>query len=346
MSKTLSDKTINNFVPRTGIATGDFISSDDMNTCLETLGERTGYLYTLGISPHSAAYTYPPGAFCQVEGVVYRAVTANTGKPPASNPAIWMVCPMTLGEIENAIRLSTYAPLASPALTGTPTAPTAAAGTNNMQIATTAFVQNGLSGKLNKSGDVVSGLLTAQYINDWVGFVANNPTEGKSTYFDGQVAGIPRGGVQVMPAAAGAGEYFTSIRATPPGATNADRCVGGLDVYATGLFANAYGWLHDYFLKRSDCVVGSYPSHYGGAQTFKIRNLNLMITTMYVPGLGADTTLNLPEAYTGVVHAFATDAGSGKNDLGAIAVNGTKVRVYAVPVTNTNILLIGYKDNI
>jgi hypothetical protein len=34
----------------------------------------------------------------------------------------------------------TYAPLASPALTGTPTAPTAAAGTATTQIATTAFV--------------------------------------------------------------------------------------------------------------------------------------------------------------------------------------------------------------
>ena len=37
--------------------------------------------------------------------------------------------------------LSGYAPLASPALTGTPTAPTAAAGTNTKQIATTEFVQ-------------------------------------------------------------------------------------------------------------------------------------------------------------------------------------------------------------
>ncbi len=34
-----------------------------------------------------------------------------------------------------------YAPLASPALTGTPTAPTATAGTNTTQLATTAFVQ-------------------------------------------------------------------------------------------------------------------------------------------------------------------------------------------------------------
>ena len=36
---------------------------------------------------------------------------------------------------------STYAPLASPALTGVPTAPTATAGTNTTQVATTAFVK-------------------------------------------------------------------------------------------------------------------------------------------------------------------------------------------------------------
>ena len=41
---------------------------------------------------------------------------------------------------------TTYAPLASPALTGTPTAPTATAGTNTTQIATTAFVTNAISG--------------------------------------------------------------------------------------------------------------------------------------------------------------------------------------------------------
>jgi hypothetical protein len=42
--------------------------------------------------------------------------------------------------------LAAKAPLASPALTGTPTAPTAAPATNTTQIATTAFVQEALSG--------------------------------------------------------------------------------------------------------------------------------------------------------------------------------------------------------
>jgi len=43
-------------------------------------------------------------------------------------------------KLASASAASTYAPLASPALTGTPTAPTANAGTNTTQIATTAFV--------------------------------------------------------------------------------------------------------------------------------------------------------------------------------------------------------------
>ncbi len=51
--------------------------------------------------------------------------------------------------------LAAKAPLASPALTGTPTAPTAAPATNTTQIATTAFVQEALStagaGDMSKS---------------------------------------------------------------------------------------------------------------------------------------------------------------------------------------------------
>lgn len=44
---------------------------------------------------------------------------------------------------------STYAPLASPALTGVPTAPTAAAGTSTTQVATTAFVGTAVSNLVN-----------------------------------------------------------------------------------------------------------------------------------------------------------------------------------------------------
>ncbi|WP_304349761.1 tail fiber protein [Comamonas testosteroni] len=50
------------------------------------------------------------------------------------------------------------APLASPGLTGTPTAPTAADGTNTTQLASTAFVQNAVGGYLAKG--VTGGTVT------------------------------------------------------------------------------------------------------------------------------------------------------------------------------------------
>ena len=48
---------------------------------------------------------------------------------------------LAVSGIPNASDMALKAPLASPALTGTPTAPTAGTGTNTTQIATTAFVQ-------------------------------------------------------------------------------------------------------------------------------------------------------------------------------------------------------------
>ena len=48
-------------------------------------------------------------------------------------------------KLATATASSTYAPLASPALTGVPTAPTAAANTNTTQVATTAYVQTELT---------------------------------------------------------------------------------------------------------------------------------------------------------------------------------------------------------
>jgi len=51
-------------------------------------------------------------------------------------------------------QMDAKAPLASPALTGTPTAPTAAADTNTTQVATTAYVQTELSALgTNGNGD-------------------------------------------------------------------------------------------------------------------------------------------------------------------------------------------------
>ena len=68
------------------------------------------------------------------------------------------------GAWENAVSAdilaASYAPLASPALTGTPTAPTATTGTNTTQIATTAFVQSQLSSTLSSYALLNSPALT------------------------------------------------------------------------------------------------------------------------------------------------------------------------------------------
>ena len=74
---------------------------------------------------------------------------------------------------------STYAPLASPTFTGIPAAPTAAAGTNTTQLATTAFVQTAVSqgfaandamvfkGTLGATNGTVLALPTSGYSAGW-----------------------------------------------------------------------------------------------------------------------------------------------------------------------------------
>jgi hypothetical protein len=60
--------------------------------------------------------------------------------------------------------IASKADLNSPALTGTPTAPTAAASTNTTQLATTAFVQSAI-------GNAITGIIVM-----WSGSIANIPT--------------------------------------------------------------------------------------------------------------------------------------------------------------------------
>jgi hypothetical protein len=65
--------------------------------------------------------------------------THGVGQPDAVTVAQSQVTNLTTD-------LSTKAPLASPTFTGTPAAPTATAGTNTTQVATTAFVSTAIAG--------------------------------------------------------------------------------------------------------------------------------------------------------------------------------------------------------
>jgi hypothetical protein len=96
-------------------------------------------------------------------------------------------------------QLNAKAPLESPALTGTPTAPTATAGTNTTQVATTAFVSTAVSNLIDSAPGALDTLNElAAAINDDASYAAtvttalgtkapiNNPT------FTGTVAGITK----------------------------------------------------------------------------------------------------------------------------------------------------------
>lgn len=80
-------------------------------------------------------------------GAYYRSYANLTGVPATFAPAPH-THPMS-DVVGLTAALATYAPLASPALTGTPTAPTPAAANNTTQVATTAFVQQVIANVIN-----------------------------------------------------------------------------------------------------------------------------------------------------------------------------------------------------
>jgi len=78
--------------------------------------------------------------------------------------------------------LDAKAPLASPTLTGTPTAPTASAGTNTTQLATTAFMHTATKGTARDLDGADGYLVTAEgLIMQW-GYKADTGTAMTVTY--------------------------------------------------------------------------------------------------------------------------------------------------------------------
>lgn len=67
---------------------------------------------------------------------------------------------VALSGIPSASDVAAKAPLASPTLTGTPAAPTAAQGTNTTQIATTAFVKTEITADIAGKADIASPTFT------------------------------------------------------------------------------------------------------------------------------------------------------------------------------------------
>ena len=94
------------------------------------------------------------------------AWTGVNGKPSSFTPAAHTHATSEVTGLDTA--LAAKAPLASPALTGTPTAPTAVTGTSSTQLATTAFVSAAVAAVINGSPGALDTLneLAAALGND------------------------------------------------------------------------------------------------------------------------------------------------------------------------------------
>lgn len=90
---------------------------------------------------------------------------------------------------------SVFAKIASPTLTGTPKAPTAADRNNTTQIATTAFVQKELAyqaenaNTVSKSGDIMSGALKVSTSNTAAQIIAEESTSTASCMLTANASG-------------------------------------------------------------------------------------------------------------------------------------------------------------
>lgn len=111
---------------------------------------RSDHVHAIGASPALTGTPTAPTAAAdtnttQIATTAFVVGQAATANPPMDGTATPGTSLRYARQDHVHASDTTRAPLASPALTGTPTAPTAAAGTNTTQIATTAFVNAEIS---------------------------------------------------------------------------------------------------------------------------------------------------------------------------------------------------------
>lgn len=207
---------------------------------------------------------------------------------------------------------------------------------------------NNANGRVSKLGDTmigslaITGSLSGGFAN---GLMLKNKAGGQNTsvFVDFyQTDNIPRASMWMRDA----GKNSTQIEFlnTPEGADwNIDSRQNVFTITSSGnLWSKAFGWLHDYFMKRSDFIHTWYPNHYNGTTVYKIRHLNLMIIVMYATG---DKELILPEIYDGHFGVWATDRGAGKISVNSnYPVGNNRVRVGGRGDTAVSVLVIGHKN--
>ena len=202
------------------------------------------------------------GTMSTASAADYSTTTVANGLyyPLASNPAGYLTsAPVTsvagrTGAVTLAVAdVSGAAPLASPALTGTPTAPTATAGTSTTQLATTAFVTTADNLKANLASPTFTGTPTAPTAT-----AGTNTTQIATTAF--VTAAIPTNNVKAWVNFNGTGTV--SIRGSANISSITDNGAGNYTLNFTTALADA-NYAVAGFAAESTFTVGMLVSNFG-----------------------------------------------------------------------------------
>ena len=210
------------------------------------------------------------------------------------------------------------------------------------------------------TGGTINGGLTVQAANaQYAGIHINNTDTGALGSFLGlDVGGMMRGGVEIF--GEGEGSYSVALTATAKG-DGSDRHERVLSAAAGYVWTRAYGFLHDYFARKTDLTNqinnlrneingkfthSNYPSHYAGAEVWRLPH-GLKITTMRIDGINASGDYYLPEAYQGRALAIANDVGDGRRIVSSyLHPNSNRVTVFVNNLNvSANIIAIGWANH-
>ena len=116
-------------------------------------------IFTVSGSPVTSSGTLSATLASQQANYVFAGPTTGANAGPTFRALVAGDIPdLSATYLTTSAASSTYAPLASPALSGTPTAPTATAGTNSTQIATTAYVDGAVASIIDTAPEALNTL--------------------------------------------------------------------------------------------------------------------------------------------------------------------------------------------